>query len=304
MQTIFNNDKLFIEANPHYYDYCHEITLNNNTKSFNLSNGGGQHMEEMYNGHFELNDDTLILHFENEEDIYSNTIIQMNATNTLKYKIIQEEKKHFNGYSMRTSNYTIIFDKSLFAKNDEKYPADRYPLTFYTGFLDVECNTSLERFKRDREYFFTELFEDYPERIKDDMYTQNKNRYEKNILSVTDDTLINIMKIKDGLLNKNDTPLKFIAWLYNLDNYVVFYQRNMHTLFIVGPTEIQTWYYGYFTEDKKDDSRITMYEFPRDWNLIKTNILSNSNKANSDCDLLYENLQKFRVESSKLFDNV
>jgi len=298
MDSIFNNGKLIIEANPQYYDYAHEIRLNSSNKTFSLLNGGGQKMDEMYYGRYELTEDTITLHFENQEDVHDSSVKPMNATNVIKYKLIMEDKKHFDGYSMKVSKCTVVFDKSLFAINERKCVESGYPLTFYTNLDYVDCNTLLERFKRDREYFFSELFEDHPEIVKDDIYTTGKNKYEKQVLSVSDDILIKIMNLTDDLLNKADTPLQFITWLYSSDKEVVFYQSDVRTMFIVGQHEINTWYYG---RKRKDDSGVKNYEFPRDWELIKENILSYPNsKIKPDYDALYLNLQKFREETWNL----
>lgn len=308
MNTLFENDRLVIEANPHYYDYCHEIRLNNKTMNFNLADGGGQKMNEMYNGHFELTDDTLILHFENQEDWYSKTTVPIKTTNILKYKLSLEEKKHFDGYCMKISKYTIIFQKSPFSMNDDREIEFEYsyPLTFYTKLTDVKCNTLLERLKRNREYFFTELFEDYPELIKDDIYVKFKNEYEKQILSVTDDVLIKIMNLTNDMFKHDNTPLRFITWLCNVKKSVIFYQSDMKTLFAVEDGEITTWYYGHIKKgdiNEQNESRIKTYEFPKDYKLIKENILSYSNNKNKpEYDLLYSNLQKFRIETSNLFE--
>ena len=36
MELLFNNNQLVIQAKPHYYDYCHDIRLDNFKKSFEL----------------------------------------------------------------------------------------------------------------------------------------------------------------------------------------------------------------------------------------------------------------------------
>ena len=234
----------------------------------------------------------------------------MNIKNIIKYKLITEKKKHFNGYTMQTSKYSIIFDKSPFAYTDKReYDELIFPLTFYADLNNVECNTLLERFKQDREYFFNELFEDYPLIIKNNIYEKFKNLFEKESLSVSDDILIKIMNLKNELFSKNDTPLAFITWLYNYQNCVIFYQRDTQILFAVCKTEIQTLYYGHMDEDKDNDgenkSRIKLYDFPTDYELIKEKILSNmNNKIESGCYLLYQNLQKFRTETLKLIEKM
>lgn len=149
MNSLFENDKLVIQANPDYYDYCHHLFLNKKTNKFELSNGGGQHMDEVYSGCYEINNNMLKLYFEFSEDIYSGTQSAINVTNTLLFEILGEKTPHFDGYCMHISNFKITFNKSPFAFDDSIRNATDYPLVFYTHLETVDCNVKLERLKRD-----------------------------------------------------------------------------------------------------------------------------------------------------------
>jgi hypothetical protein len=294
MDDLFIGDKLVIEANPHYYDYGHEIRLTKTTKTFELLNGGGQKMDEMYNGNYEIVDNKLILNFKEQVSLYDDVIIPMNETNVLEYEIITEEKNHFNGYGMTKSYYTIMFDKSPFKIYKRKCQGINFPLKFYTRIESIECDIQVERLRSARENFFEEPDYDYDKINNGDIYLKIKSEYEKNKF-VPDDILKSISNLKKELFDDKKTPLKFITWLYNNEKSIVFYQSDMTTLFEVGETEITTWNYGYIKKSEGGNSRIKKYEIPKDYEKIIANILL-YNKNDPNDNLVYEALQKFRVK--------
>ena len=305
MDSLFINNILVIEANPDYYDYCHQIVLKKDTNKFELSDGGCQHMDLVTGGHYKINDNMLKLFFEYIEDIYTYKKTPINETNTITFHIERENKPHFNGYCMKMSNYTITFSKSPFAYNKECNEL-HYPLVFYTQLEHVKCNTLLERFKRDRKDFFNNdnfdnennLVDNYIKNIKEKFYKKN----------VSDDILTQIFEFGDKLFNCTDTPLDYILWLCNDDNDgdnnndnkdVIFYQHDMKMIITVGINTIKTFYYGY--QKDEDKSRYKTYEYPADYEQIKQKILGcEKYKKQPNYDLLYNNLQKFRSKIIEL----
>jgi len=183
-------------------------------------------MDEIYNGHFEVDDSTLVLHFKNSENMY---------------------------------------DKSPFTIDGIVLDTRNYPLTFYTDITYVKCNTLLERLKRNREEFFKQLVEDEPDLENNPIYVKIKNDYDKRNLYVNDDMLVKIIDLVKIMFKDTKSPLKYITWLYNIDESVVFYQRDMRTLFIIDNDMITIWYYGY----AKNKNRFEIYKFPENYDLIK-----------------------------------
>ena len=305
MDSLFINNILVIEANPDYYDYCHQLVLKKNTSNFELSDGGGQRMDLVTGGRYEINDNTLKLFFEYVEDIYTYKKTPINETNIITFQITKEDKTHFDGYCMRMSNYTITFNKSPFACNNNEYNEKHYSLIFYTQLENIECNTLLERFKRDRKDFFNnDKFDD--ENYPVNNYIKNiKEKFDKK--NVSNDILTHIFEFGNKLFNCRDTPLDFITWLCNdndgddnngdnNDNKdVIFCQRDMKMIITVGINTIKTFYYGY--QKDEDKSRHKTYEYPADYELIKQKILGYEKyKELPNYDLLYDNLQKYRIE--------
>lgn len=300
MDLLFINNKLQIEANPDYYDYCHEIELKNDKKCFKLCDGGGQHMNLILGGHYEINDNILKLFFEYSEDIYDDTKTVINKTNTITYQIIKEEKKHFDGYSMRISKYTIKFDKSPFAYDDNKYDESYYPLTFYTQLETIECDVLLERFKNKRNNFFNN---DNIQVILNENIIKIKEEFNKT--DISDENLKKILEFKDELLNFPNTPLRFATWLYNDDDdNITLFQQDIKMIITIGQNIIKTFYYGYL-EKENNELRNNTYEYSNNYEKIKEIILGNEKyKEHHNYDLLYNNLQKFRTSVISLINSV
>ena len=180
MQYLFekDNDTITIEANPHFYDYIHRISLRKSNQSFELCDGGGQMINVIYQGFYEDKDNQLILNFkymidpyekykhmkevnkelDMEKSPYDNQVyglMPIEYSVVLNYRIYDCEKDHFNGYILQVSQRTIEFDRSPFILKDEKekieipvenrknnlfniFENDSYPTTFYTHISTVE----------------------------------------------------------------------------------------------------------------------------------------------------------------------
>ncbi len=202
MQYLFpsDNDTITLEANPHYYDYIHRISLRKSNNSFELCDGGGQMINVIYQGYFEDKDNQLTLNFKymidpyekykhskniNEEmdmekSQYDNQVYGLtpiNYTLVVNYRIYDTEKDHFNGYTLQISQRTVEFDRSPFLLRDEvekidipiesrkvnffnMFENDSYPTTFYTHLTTVEGANI--KFLRMKRYY-----EDLLKHIKD-----------------------------------------------------------------------------------------------------------------------------------------
>jgi hypothetical protein len=76
----------------------------------------------------------------------------------IEFKINQEDKEHFNGYCKYFSEYTIQLNMSPFdfeeLKNERKFSLynmlneNDFPLTFYTGMIQIPCDVIYERNSR------------------------------------------------------------------------------------------------------------------------------------------------------------
>ena len=234
----------------------------------------------------------------------------------IKYTIIEEDTKHFNGYGMEVSKYTIKFDKSPFASNPKfKYPEEHFPLTFFSGMSFVECNIGLEDLRRNRNAFLKDLT---ITEVNNSEKSENKECVEMDecnfckkihteILKinniVTDEILIKIIDMHKKLLNIKDTPLKYTDWITCYDNKIVLYNRDRIPFILVISNETIEFHQTKFNKlTRKLDHVIKEYKFPENYDLIVKEILSYGGKSETNFNSLYENLQQFRVETLKLFN--
>jgi hypothetical protein len=145
MENLFKYNKLAFEANPQYYDYIHHFILYKD-KNFELCDGGGQVINVIYRGKYEIKNDQIIFKILYEKDPYSSDKKSMNIIHTVNYRLIEEEKTHFNGYVVQKSSHTLHLDKSPFKFNGDEsvidtrkgnlfniLQDDEYPTIFYTG---------------------------------------------------------------------------------------------------------------------------------------------------------------------------
>ena len=61
MDILFDKNCITIQANPHYYDYVHNLRLNYDEYKFELLDGGCQHVDSVYNGYYDYDDEYLTL---------------------------------------------------------------------------------------------------------------------------------------------------------------------------------------------------------------------------------------------------
>ena len=154
--------KISLDANPGYYDYIHSIKLNftnDKSGSFELIDGGGQSITGKYKGDFTIENTNIInFNFKEKIDVYSNNSTQIYFMKQIEFKINQEDKEHFNGYCKYVSEYTIQLNMSPFdfeeLKNERKFSLynmlneNDFPLTFYTGMIQIPCDVIYERNSR------------------------------------------------------------------------------------------------------------------------------------------------------------
>ncbi len=170
METIIstlNKNTIVWKANPSYYDYIHNMTLNFDTHTFKLCDGGGQIINIKCNGTFEIKGDQLILNYQNEINPYcqyndSNSVKPINLVKHIGFQIKTDQTYHFNGYTKYQSKWIMTLDSSPFnienVNKQRKYNlfnliADNsYPLTFYTGFESIVCDVAYERVIKDEAY--------------------------------------------------------------------------------------------------------------------------------------------------------
>ena len=156
--TIPNSKVVVLEANPEVYDYLHQITLNFETNTFELIDGGGQMVTGNIFGSFELVNSKLKLNYEYDQNIYTKEKIPLNISKEITFEINNELKKHFNGYCMYNSSQTITLSESPFEIHTIKEHRphtlfnmlndNKYPLTFYNDLQYVECDVQHERLIR------------------------------------------------------------------------------------------------------------------------------------------------------------
>lgn len=193
MQYLFTeeNDTITMEANPHFYDYIHRISLRKSNKSFEVCDGGGQMINVIYQGFYEDEDNQLTLHFkyvidpyekykhksdinkelDMEKSPYDNQVYGLTPidyTLVVNYRIYDCEKDHFNGYTLQVSHRTIEYDRSPFILKDERekidipvenrkinlfniFENDSYPTTFYTYINTVE-GANIKLLRAKRDY--------------------------------------------------------------------------------------------------------------------------------------------------------
>jgi len=114
-----NSGQQSFDANPHFYDYICRLELNFDDKYFEFVKGGCQVIYPTLIGTFEATDDTITLNFTEEIDKYNDERKPFKLKNVIKYKLIEQEKQHFNGYCFSKSHLTLILSKNILNINKE-----------------------------------------------------------------------------------------------------------------------------------------------------------------------------------------
>lgn len=315
MDVLFDQNFIVLRANPQYYDYLHELRLKYDEYEFKLLDGGCQRMDNIYKGYFDYDDEYLTLYFENSEGLTPTTTT---IEHKIKYTIIEEDTKHFNGYGMEVSKFTIKFDKSPFSFDSKvKYHETHFPLTFYSGISSIECNIKLENLRHNRNNFLKDLTvelensensenEDGENSVTKDIchFCEKIHRETVKINSVVnDEILIKIIDMHKKFFDIKNTPLKYTDWITCYDNKIVLRNNDRYPFMLVISNDTIEFHQIEFNKStRKIDHVIKEYKFPENYDSIVKEILSYGGKNETNFNSLYENLQEFRVETLKLFN--
>lgn len=158
LRDLCEDNKVFLDHKPWYYDYLHSIRMNYESKTFDVLIGGGQVIEHSYKGTFTDDGEKLTLKFETEEDVYGNKddnpIEEGPVVIESKYKVTEDNKSCFNGYSMQTAKYKVTFNRDPLFYGDRKNTLfnmfdgetiHNETNIFYSHLTHTECDTCLER---------------------------------------------------------------------------------------------------------------------------------------------------------------
>jgi hypothetical protein len=310
MDVLFDTNSITLEANPSYYDYAHELRMKYNEYEFSMLDGGGQVMNAIYHGFFDYDEETLTLDVESREDIYSEKTMPVGIKHIVKYTVTQEEKKHFDGYGMKVSKFTIKFDKSPFAFNPlVEYNKMNYPLTFYSGMTHVECNVQVERlrsrktkiledFSNDLKYYCEPGIETDTIRFLKKLHSQLS---EINILE-TDEVLQQIIDMRKGLFDSKCSFLRHSNYIGCFDGKIVLHNNNGSGFtLVVSNNTVMLYTTKYIEATRQLEFHLGEYMFPANFDAFAKEILSITRETDTDFVLAYDNLQRFRSAICKLF---
>jgi len=198
MESIYanlTNKTLQWQANPSCYDYIHNIFLDFDSYKFTLTDGGGQKINAIYKGTFEVSDSQIILNYQKDinpyVELYKNSdglVELMNLTKRIGFIIVEESVNHFDGYCKYQSKWTMKLESSPFvldclaeARNSNLFNQisdDSYPLTFYSGIENIPCNVRYERSIRD-ELQYKKYFVEMIDETRTDVLENNSEEIRK-----------------------------------------------------------------------------------------------------------------------------
>jgi hypothetical protein len=145
-KIIINNYKTIYKANPHYYDYIHNIVFRPDN-TFELCDGGGQVINEIYQGEFKIDESFINFNYKYSCNPYDKDKKELNANLKIKYTLINEENTHNNGYCNFKSTNKLVLDKSPFlfdgdlkSRNSNLFNLiedNSYPLIFYGNLKSI-----------------------------------------------------------------------------------------------------------------------------------------------------------------------
>jgi hypothetical protein len=171
MESLFKNNQLKFESYPHISDVFHNFTLFSDN-SFQFLDGDSIDINTMYKGSYEIMNYQIKFNFLERKDSNSEEK-SMNIIHTVNYRLIQEEKDHYNGESVERSTHTLHLDNSPFKFNGEENKIDsqkgnlfnilqddNYPTIFYTG-LEIIKDIDLDYYR------MKDLYDNLIEHIKE-----------------------------------------------------------------------------------------------------------------------------------------
>lgn len=255
MDYLFENNFLRFEANPHYYDYIHNIVLYSD-KTFELCDGAAQMINSIYKGTYKIENNQIIFYFKIWQNPYEKTDkIFLNKTIIINYRLIEEEKEHYNGYCLKKSHYTLHFDKSPFLLDEannsietvetsvKKYNLfnvlqdESYPTIFYTKFNFIKEYDKYYYQVKDIYQNLIEIIDadnQIPDIFKIKLKEHNGLNYLKKYSEKTKEILNQRFKYSIILYAKDE------EYIFTIDKYTLVYlnKENVYLYVIESPNDV------------------------------------------------------------------
>ena len=150
MEKAFK-ETIVLEANPHYYDYIHRLTLNPD-KTCNFIDGGGQFINGHWSGTWtiSLSEKLLKLTYHEVDNYGQITKLDPPIKKDIDIEVTNEHNKLFNGYCLIDSNQTWNFSKTPCPSFERRnlynilnnMTEENSPLTFYICTNDSDYKNS------------------------------------------------------------------------------------------------------------------------------------------------------------------
>jgi hypothetical protein len=232
MDNLFEDNKLVFVANPQFNDSFHNFILYKDN-TFEFCDECDHVIDAIYTGTYEIKNSQIIFTILEQKDPYSNNKTSINITNVVNYRLLEEQKDHFDGFFVKRSSHTLHIDKSPFKLNGDESIIDtkkgnlfnilqdeEFPTIFYTGIeklknVDIEYYRARDWYKNLIEHIIET--EEYPTIFKAKALEANGMQYLEKYSKITKE-MLNQRLVYSVLLYVSSEEIVF-----TIDKYTLIY---------------------------------------------------------------------------------